>query len=1163
MDDGPGGIPDGIYATGIRNGFRARWDKPTNRFFIAEVGGNNQAVATEDIHLGKARVNYGWPLCEGNCNNPDYSSTCSCSLHDNPLFTYTHKDAKNPKGTNAAIIGGFVYRGNQFPSMYQGVYFYGDYSRGWIKYLKFNAAGNQVVDNVMFNDYVQGLINFEPANDGSFYYCTMDQIRHVSFASGNQLPIISSTTASVTAGAAPLAVTLKAAAYDPDQDPISFTWYFGNGQSSPGATVSATYKNPGTYTAYVEVTDGKGSVFSEDLTIAVGSPPVASITTPADGSLFLAGETFVFQGTATDANGQPLSADMHWNMKFVHDDHTHPAVDQHIGKSLSFTFPIKGHGFTSYVGYLITLTVTNNIGLSTSTSINVWPDEVDLTFATKPKGLIVFVDGVPSPAPFTMDSLKGFQHTLSVQKTSCHNGKVHTFAGWSKGGAASHVITVPSKDTTYTASFNVGKNCLTALPVTQGLVMHLDSDAGLTATAQGAVSEWADVSGSANHLTVTQDPPKLVAASLNGHQHVLFDGIDDAMGASGANNLPLGDSARTVLMMAKYNGPGWGGFTWGSVGCNTVFGLGVTASTANLFIENFCSGNTAASGVNGPDQGWGVHGVVSDSASVRHYFGGDLLETLSKSGYSFATTDENIRLGVEHNDGSKVAMEVAEVLVYNRALSESERQLVEGYLQAKYLDEENQVEEVTITFASSPSGMPLTVEAQSGPAPLAVVTQPGAQLSVSAPSTACMSGTAYVFSGWSHNEPASHTLVVPGSDTSLTATYTSVGACGDGSTSTTAAPKNSLPTTSGLVMHLATDSGISVGSGGKVLSWSDKTGQSPDLVPPSALDAPVLLHGQINGHSTVHFDGINDGLGASGIGALPKGNADRTAFLVAKYDSPGWGGFSWGTTGCNAVWGLTVSASLGNLFLEDFCSANMEASGVAGSGGGWLVQSAMVSGSTLTHYKDGVVIETLPGDVFATADEKIRLGVEHNDGNKVEMDVAEIVVFSRALSSSELQQMQSYFDAKYFGGGSDGSTTTVTSASTTSSSVSDEIPVKSGIVLYLNGAKGVATSGSQVTSWTDSTAYGLQLTPPASLQGPTLVSSGLNGKPVVSFDGDNDALQSLNIGQLPTGSADRTLALVVNYKSAGWGGFSWGTTDCLQTFGLGVTYNIGNLFIET
>ena len=119
-----------IWAYGLRNPFRARWDEPTGRFFIGDVGGNVQEVAREEINLGKAGANYGWPRHEGFSNEPQFT---------NPLFSYDHKDV-DPFG--GSIVGGMVYRGDQFPEELQGAYVFGDFVQGWIRYLRFDEAGN-------------------------------------------------------------------------------------------------------------------------------------------------------------------------------------------------------------------------------------------------------------------------------------------------------------------------------------------------------------------------------------------------------------------------------------------------------------------------------------------------------------------------------------------------------------------------------------------------------------------------------------------------------------------------------------------------------------------------------------------------------------------------------------------------------------------------------------------------------------------------------------------------------------------------------------------------------------------------------------------------------------------------------------------------------------
>lgn len=120
----------GCWVTGLRNGWRASWDLQSNppKFYIGEVGGNVQAISTEDVHVlttTSGGDDLGWPACEGKCNNPDFPS-CNCQQFDDPVFTYSHK------GEGAAITGGVVYRGTSFPAEYRGAYFYGDYTRDFI-----------------------------------------------------------------------------------------------------------------------------------------------------------------------------------------------------------------------------------------------------------------------------------------------------------------------------------------------------------------------------------------------------------------------------------------------------------------------------------------------------------------------------------------------------------------------------------------------------------------------------------------------------------------------------------------------------------------------------------------------------------------------------------------------------------------------------------------------------------------------------------------------------------------------------------------------------------------------------------------------------------------------------------------------------------------------
>lgn len=81
-------------------------------------------------------------------------------------------------------------------------------------------------------------------------------------------------SASVTAGAAPLEVVFRAAATDPDGDPLTYAWDFGNGQTADsGVQQRRTYQSAGRFIASVTVADGRGGVGSAELTLDVAAPP--------------------------------------------------------------------------------------------------------------------------------------------------------------------------------------------------------------------------------------------------------------------------------------------------------------------------------------------------------------------------------------------------------------------------------------------------------------------------------------------------------------------------------------------------------------------------------------------------------------------------------------------------------------------------------------------------------------------------------------------------------------------------------------------------------------------------------------------------------------------------------------------------------------------------
>ena len=95
----------------------------------------------------------------------------------------------------------------------------------------------------------------------------------------NQPPQVT-ITASPTSGTVPLTVNFTANASDPDGSIASYSWDFGDGQSSGLASVSHVYMASGTFTATVTVTDNLGATAVASVLITVTNsllPPSSEI----------------------------------------------------------------------------------------------------------------------------------------------------------------------------------------------------------------------------------------------------------------------------------------------------------------------------------------------------------------------------------------------------------------------------------------------------------------------------------------------------------------------------------------------------------------------------------------------------------------------------------------------------------------------------------------------------------------------------------------------------------------------------------------------------------------------------------------------------------------------------------------------------------------------
>jgi glucose/arabinose dehydrogenase len=115
-----------IWALGMRNPFRFSFDRSTGDMYVGDVGQNRVEEIDFQPAASMGGENYGWDCFEGNGSSSLAPSNCTtmatCMPSSNftfPIHEYDHS------GGRCAVIGGFVYRGSQSPSL-AGHYFFAD-----------------------------------------------------------------------------------------------------------------------------------------------------------------------------------------------------------------------------------------------------------------------------------------------------------------------------------------------------------------------------------------------------------------------------------------------------------------------------------------------------------------------------------------------------------------------------------------------------------------------------------------------------------------------------------------------------------------------------------------------------------------------------------------------------------------------------------------------------------------------------------------------------------------------------------------------------------------------------------------------------------------------------------------------------------------------------
>lgn len=139
-----GGRPE-IFNTGLRNPFRASFDRKTGDLYIGDVGQS----AREELDFQPSTnpgggENFGWRIREGSIAGPGANDPKPAGLTlTPPILDYPRSGAIS----GGTIIGGYVYRGTDIPDL-DGTYIFADYVAHRIYALRYDGAAVSDLRNI-------------------------------------------------------------------------------------------------------------------------------------------------------------------------------------------------------------------------------------------------------------------------------------------------------------------------------------------------------------------------------------------------------------------------------------------------------------------------------------------------------------------------------------------------------------------------------------------------------------------------------------------------------------------------------------------------------------------------------------------------------------------------------------------------------------------------------------------------------------------------------------------------------------------------------------------------------------------------------------------------------------------------------------------------------
>ena len=498
-----------------------------------------------------------------------------------------------------------------------------------------------------------------------------------------------------------------------------------------------------------------------------------------------------------------------------------------------------------------------------------------------------------------------------------------------------------------------------------------------TIAGGSTVSTWTDSSGNGNDATqaTSANQPTLVTNELNGNNVVRFDGADDWINVNNFTN----NTYTSIFTVGKFGVSGNQMFIEHGPDTNTTDGFYFNGSNnAAWAFRRDGAIHYANATTNWMGADYALAGLVYDG-SGEHRLNGDVQSngTISGSARNNSSITDDLFIGARNGSGTFYSEgDIAEILVYDRALSDGERKEVECYLSNKYALE--------------------------------------------------------------------------------------VSGCTDG-----------------LVLHLDANS-ITGNDGDLVNSWSDTSGNGNDATQATSNNQPTLVTNELNGNNVVRFDGVDDWIG--GIDSNLIKNTDYTVIAVEGRSSNKNTNYFFGNSGsCTTNTCLHLGYRSDTVLTLAQFANDLDATILGYTSKQFALNSFQHTGTTMKIFREGGLLGSKSSTNLLNNSSDFT--VSRVNGNAYyQGDIAEILVYDRALSNSERKQVECYLANKYdleISGCEGGNS----------------------LKLHLDANTISGNDGDLVGSWNDISGNGNDAIQTTTTNQPTLITNELNGKNVVRFDG--------------------------------------------------------------